>query len=267
MILRSASGFHPMSQIAEQQARADRLRPAAQPERYTAEPVSRPLEQGSMDATRRALILSFGSVLVAWPICIAAQPAQRVFRIGVLSPGTPPPGPLDALKQGLRDLGYEDGRNIAIEWRFSGTTDERLRDLAEELVRLKVDLIVAINTQASLAVKRATATTPIVFARVSDPVRTGLVASFAHPSGNITGFSNFSDELSGKRLAVIRELMPTASRLAVLWNTGNPGIELSVREMERANSHVGLELHLLGERQQVRQREADVLQERGLREP
>ena len=162
----------------------------------------------------------------------------------MLSPGTPPPGPLDALKQGLLDLGYEDGRNISIAWRFSGEKDERLRDLAEELVRLKVEVIVAINTSASLAAKRATPTTPIVIARVSDPVRTGLVASFAHPGGNITGLSNFSDELSGKRLAVIKEIMPTASRLAVLWNAANPGIELSVKEMERASAKSGVELHL-----------------------
>jgi ABC-type uncharacterized transport system substrate-binding protein len=199
-----------------------------------------------MNGTRRTFILSVVSVLVAWPLYVAAQQAQRTFRIGVLSPGTPPPGPLDALRQGLRELGYEDGRNISIEWRFAGATNERLRDLAEELVRLKVDVIVAINTQASLAAKRATATTPIVIARVSDPVRTGLVASFAHPGGNITGLSNFSDELSGKRLAVIREILPTASRLAVFWNIGNPGIELSVREMERASTQFGIELHLHG---------------------
>ena len=134
-----------------------------------------------MDDIRRAFILSSASALVTWPLCIAAQQAQRVFRIGVLSPGTPPPGPLDALRQGLRELGYEDGRNISIEWRFSGATDERLRDLAEELVHLKVDVIVAINTQASLAAKRATATTPIVIARVSDPVRTGWLPASPTP--------------------------------------------------------------------------------------
>ena len=205
-----------------------------------------PPSEDLMNGTRRAFIRSVGAVLATWPLCVGAQQAQRVFRIGVLSPGTPPPGPLDALKQGLRELGYEDGRNISIEWRFSGAKDERLRELAEELVRLKVDVIVAINTQASLAAKRATPTTPIVIARVSDPVRTGLVASFAHPGGNVTGLSNFSDELSGKRLAVIKEIMPTASRLAVLWNTANPGIELSVREMERASTKFGLELHLHG---------------------
>jgi putative ABC transport system substrate-binding protein len=196
--------------------------------------------------TRRTLVLSVATVLITGSRRAAAQPAQRVFRIGVLSPGTPPPGPLNALSQGFRELGYEDGRNISIEWRFSGTTDERLRDLAEELVRLKVDVIVSINTQASLAAKQATATTPIVIARVSDPVRTGLVSSFAHPGGNVTGLSGFSDELSGKRLALIRELMPTLSRLAVLWNAGNPGIELSVKEMARAGTKLGIELHLHG---------------------
>ena len=201
-----------------------------------------------MNGARRAFILSVGSVLVAWPLCIAAQPVQRVFRIGVLSPGTPPPGPLDAMRQGLRELGYEDGRNITIDWRFAGATNERLRDLAEELVRLKVDVIVAITTPASLAAKRATATTPIVIARVSDPVRTGLVASFARPGGNITGLSNFSDELSSKRLELIKELVPMVSRLAVLWNTGNPGIELSEREMERASKQLGIELHPHGVR-------------------
>src|SRR6266446_7494600 len=103
-----------------------------------------------MNGSRREFVLSLGSVLAAWPLDVAAQPPPRVFRVGVLSPGTAPPGPLDALRQGLRDLGYEDGRNISIEWRFAGASNEPLRDLAEELVRLKVDVIVAINTQASL---------------------------------------------------------------------------------------------------------------------
>src|SRR5207244_12419741 len=106
-----------------------------------------------MNGTRREFVLSLGSVLAAWPLDVAAQAPPRVFRVGVLSPGTAPPGPLDALRQGLRDLGYEDGRNISIEWRFAGASNEPLRDLAEELVRLKVDVIVAINTQASLAAR------------------------------------------------------------------------------------------------------------------
>jgi putative tryptophan/tyrosine transport system substrate-binding protein len=138
-------------------------------------------------------------VLVAWLRCLAAQQTQRVFRIGVLSPGTTPPGPLHVLRQGLRDLGYEDGRNISIEWRFSGATDDRLRELAEELVRLKVDVIVAINTPASLAAKRATATTPIVIARVSDPNRiqailtqSGLVEDDIQPQGRVPNPVNFT---------------------------------------------------------------------------
>ena len=169
-----------------------------------------------------------------------------MFRIGVLSPGDPPPGPLEALRQGLRELGYEEGRNIAIEWRFAGAGNDRFRELAEELVRLKVDVIVAINTQASLAAKRATTTTPIVITRVSDPVRTGLVASFARPGGNITGVSNFSDELSGKRLELIKQLVPMLSRLAVVWDAGNPGIELSVRGMEQAGPQFGIRVHTHG---------------------
>src|SRR5260370_15333133 len=184
--------------------------------------------------------------LLAAPLAAEAQPAGRVYRIGVLSPGTAPPGPLEALRQGLRELGYNEGRNIAVEWRFAGAADEHLRDLAEELVRLKVDVIVSINTTASLAAKRATQTTPIVIARVSDPVRSGLVASFARPRGNITGGSNFSDELSGKRLALIRELIPALSRLAVLWNADNPGIGLSVSEMERGSSQFGVHLQVHG---------------------
>jgi putative ABC transport system substrate-binding protein len=192
---------------------------------------------------RRTFLAGTGAVLLAAPLAAETQQPQRVFRIGVLSPGAPPPGPLEALRQGLRELGYEDGRNLTIEWRFAGATNERFSELAEELVRLKLDVIVSINTQASLAVKNATRATPIVIVRVSDPVRTGLVASFAHPGGNITGVSNFSDELSGKRLELIREMLPSSPRVAVLWNAGNPGIEVSVREMERAGSQSGVQLH------------------------
>ncbi len=195
---------------------------------------------------RRTFLGVIAGGLLAAPLAAEAQPAGRVYRIGVLSPGTAPPGPLEALRQGLRELGYNEGRNIAVEWRFAGAADEHLRDLAEELVRLKVDVIVSINTTASLAAKRATQTTPIVIARVSDPVRSGLVASFARPGGNITGVSNFSDELSGKRLGLIRELIPAVSRLAVLWNADNPGIGLSVSEMERGSSQFGVHLQVHG---------------------
>src|SRR5438445_7936325 len=102
-----------------------------------------------------AVVLALGLTLAV--LAAEAQQSGRVYRVGVRSPGSPPPGPLDALRQGLRELGYEGGRNLSIDWRFSGATDDRLRDLADELVHLKVDVIVAINTQASLAAKRATA--------------------------------------------------------------------------------------------------------------
>jgi putative ABC transport system substrate-binding protein len=194
---------------------------------------------------RRVFIGTVASGLLAAPLAAAGQ-AGKVYRIGVLSSGTAPPGPLDALRQGLRELGYDEGRNIAIEWRFAGATDERLPHLAEELVRLKVDVTVSINTPPSLAAKRATRTTPIVFARVSDPVRTGLVGSFARPGENLTGLTNFSDELSGKRLGLIKELIPAASRLAVLWNADNPGIGLSVSEMERGTAQFGFRLQVHG---------------------
>jgi ABC-type uncharacterized transport system substrate-binding protein len=195
---------------------------------------------------RRVFISSLAGGLLAAPLAAEAQPAGKVSRIGVLSPGTAPPGQLEALRQGLHELGYDDGRNIVIEWRFAGATDERLPNLAEELVRLKVDVIVSINTPPSLAAKRATQTTPIVFVRVSDPVRTGLVASFARPGGNLTGLTNFSDELSGKRLGLIKELIPAVSRLAALWNADNPGIGLSVSEMERTTPRFGVHLQVHG---------------------
>ncbi len=195
---------------------------------------------------RRVFLSAVTGGLLAAPLAAGAQQAGKVYRIGVLSPGAAPPGPLEALRQGLRELGYDEGRNIAIEWRFAGATDERLPDLAEELVRLKVDVIVSINTPPSLAAKRATRTTPIVFARVSDPVRTGLVASFARPGGNLTGLTNFSDELSGKRLGLIKELIPALSRLAALWNADNPGIGLSVSEMERSTAQFGVDLQVHG---------------------
>ncbi len=195
---------------------------------------------------RRRFIATVAGGLLAAPLAVEAQQAQRIFRVGVLSPGAAPPGPLEALSQGLHALGYKEGRNLKIEWRFAGATSERFSELAEELARLKLDVIVSINTQASLAVKNATRVTPIVIVRVSDPVRTGLVASFAHPGGNITGVSNFSDELSGKRLELIKELLPVGPRLAVLWNAGNPGIDVSVKEMERAASQNGVQLRAHG---------------------
>ena len=127
---------------------------------------------------------------------------------GVLSPGSLPLGPLEAFRQTLREVGYIDGQNITIEWRFAEGKNDRLPQLAEDLVRLKVDVIFVINTQAAQAAKKVAGTIPIVFARVSDPTRTGLVASLSRPGGNITGLSNVADELGGKRLELLKETLP-----------------------------------------------------------
>jgi len=164
----------------------------------------------------------------------AQQLAKKVTRIGVLSPGALPLGPLEAFRQTLREVGYIDGQNITIEWRFAEGKNDRLPQLAEDLVRLKVDVIFVINTQATQAAKKVAGTIPIVFARVSDPTRTGLVASLSRPGGNITGLSNVADELGGKRLELLKETLPHLSQVAVLWNSGNPGVALIVKEMEFA---------------------------------
>ena len=189
--------------------------------------------------------LVFGSIHPAE----AQQLAKKVTRIGVLSPGSLPLGPLEAFRQTLREVGYIDGQNITIEWRFAEGKNDRLPQLAEDLVRLKVDVIFVINTQAAQAAKKVAGTIPIVFARVSDPTRTGLVASLSRPGGNITGLSNVADELGGKRLELLKETLPHVSQVAVLWNSGNPGVALIVKEMESASPRLNVQLHSVGMRE------------------
>jgi putative ABC transport system substrate-binding protein len=175
-----------------------------------------------------------------------AQPPAKVSRIGVLAPGCPPPSPtLDVLLQGLRNLGYVDGQTIAIEWRYSEGRAERFPNLAAELARLKVDLIVAVSTPAALAAKHATSTIPIVMVYVADPVGTKLVPSLGRPGGNLTGVSDMAAELSAKRLELLKEAVPTLSRVAVLWNAADPGMVLRFRELEAAAKVLGVTLHSL----------------------
>jgi putative tryptophan/tyrosine transport system substrate-binding protein len=175
-----------------------------------------------------------------------AQPPAKVSRIGVLSPGCLPPSPtLDVLLQGLRDLGYVDGQTVAIEWRYSEGRAERFPDLAAELVRLPVDLIVAISTPAALAAKHATSTIPIVMVYVADPVGTGLVTSLGRPGGNLTGVSDMATDLSAKRLELLKEAVPRLSRVAVLWNAADPGMVLRFREIETAARALGVTLQSL----------------------
>jgi putative ABC transport system substrate-binding protein len=163
------------------------------------------------------------------------------------------PGPAEArtatqeaaLLQGLRDLGYAEGRNLTVEYRFADSTD-RLADLAAELVGLPVDLIVATGgSPAAVAARRATATIPIVFIVVSDPVGRGLVASLAHPGGNLTGLTNVAPELAPKRLELLRTIVPGLARLALMVNANNPGTLLQANEITAAAGVLGVEVQAL----------------------
>lgn len=172
----------------------------------------------------------------------APLPANA-FRIGVLSPGCSPPAPLfRTLLQGLRDLGYTEGENVSIEWRYSKGKSEDFANLAAELAHMDVDVIVAMSTPAALAAKRATRTTPIVMLYVADPKGTGLVASLAQPGGNITGVSDMATDLSAKRLALLKEVVPTLSRVAVIWNASDPGMALRFKEIQSAAQMQGVTL-------------------------
>lgn len=165
----------------------------------------------------------------------SAQPQPKLARVGVVSPGSPPLGPLEAFQAGLRESGYVEGRNLQIEWRFAEGRNDRLAALIEDLVRARVDVMFVVNTQAAQAAKKAAGRIPVVFARVSDPTRTGLVASLSRPGGNMTGISNVADELGAKRIETLKTLIPQISKIVVLWNSGNPGVALILRELENAS--------------------------------
>ena len=174
---------------------------------------------------RREFITLLGGAAAAWPLAARAQqPAAKVPRIGFLGNST---ADLEAnlvgpFRDGLRALGYEEGRNIVIEYRWAEGEYERFPALIAELVASNVDVIVTAGTPASLAVKKATTTIPLVMVAVGDPVATGLVASLARPGGNITGLTSISSEMEGKRLELLREVVPKVSHIAVLWNAASP---------------------------------------------
>jgi len=203
---------------------------------------------------RRTLLYGLGVGLLAAPLAVEAQEAGKVWRIGVLSPGAPGrSAPLEAFRQGLRELGYVEGQNTIIAEKFAEDRTDRLTVLAQDLVQARVDAIFAINTPAALAAKRATATIPIVVTRVSDPVGTGLVATLAQPGKNITGLTTVSPEVSGKRLELLRDALPGVQKVTVLWNPANTGHAANVREIEAAGPQLGLEVSAVGVR-----REGDV---------
>ncbi len=188
-------------------------------------------------------ILAFA--LLAAPLPAGAQYSLNVPRIGYLAPDSDTPL-FEAFRQGLRDLGWVQGQNIAIEVRSAEGKYERLPELAAELVRLKVNVIVASTTPAALAAKQATTTVPIVIQFVADPIGSGLVASLAHPGGNITGWTHLGRELRGKYVELLKEAVPRATRIGVLWNPANPIHEPSLREVEAAAKALKVQLHPVG---------------------
>ena len=196
---------------------------------------------------RRAFLAGSGAVLLAPPLAAEAQPAGKVYCIGVLEPTSMAlnAANLDAFRQGLRELGYVEGRNMRIEYRSADGRSERFPDLAAELVRLKVDVILTRGTPAVMAAKNATGTIPVVMAASGDPVLSGVVSSLARPGGNVTGLSAVVVEVSGKRLELIREMAPGVSRVAALFNMSNPNDALQWKEIETAAPSLRVQLQLL----------------------
>jgi putative tryptophan/tyrosine transport system substrate-binding protein len=185
------------------------------------------------------------AVLLTVAVVAEAQQPKKVPRIGFLSSNTSTNPRYEAFRQGLRELGYVEGKNIVIEWRHAEGKFNRLPELAAELVRLKVDVIVTGGPYSTRPAKEATATIPIVMAFDSDPVGSGFVASLAHPGGNITGLSNLAPELSGKQLELLKEIVPKLSRLAVLGNSTVAGNAQALKEMELAAGAFGVKLQYL----------------------
>jgi putative tryptophan/tyrosine transport system substrate-binding protein len=196
---------------------------------------------------RREFITLLGGV-AAWPVRVRAQQLAKVPRIGFLGAVTPEDFPHleNAFREGLQEAGYVEGRNLLIEYRWAEGKAERLPELATELVQLKVDAIFCITSAAARAAKDATTTIPVVFVGVSDPVKYGLVTGLARPGGNMTGLGHFTPELNGKRLELMKEVVPGLVRVAVLWNTGNESHEEQLKDLAGPARTLGMQLHPVG---------------------
>jgi putative ABC transport system substrate-binding protein len=202
---------------------------------------------------RRAFISLLGGAAIAWPLAARAQQATKVPRIGTLSPGRselsdPTLNMLNAFLQGLHELGYTEGQNVAIERQYADGSSDRLRELAAELVRRKPDMIVAFSTTAARPAKQATDTIPIVAVGMADPVADELVASLARPGGNVTGTTFLGPELVAKRLQLLREVVPGLSRVAALWHPhaySERTMAGVLNEIEVAARTLGLQLQLV----------------------
>jgi len=195
---------------------------------------------------RRRFLATLGGAAVAWPfVAQAQQPAKPT--IGFLVAGTPLSHGqwVAAFVQRLRELGWIEGRTIAIEYRWGEGRNERFAEIADEFARRKVDVIVTSATAAVVAAKQATSVIPIVFAAAGDPVGTGLVASLARPGGNVTGLSIQQTDVAAKRLELLREVVPGLGRLAILANVGSPSVVLDMREVEATARTLGLEVTTL----------------------
>jgi putative tryptophan/tyrosine transport system substrate-binding protein len=192
---------------------------------------------------RRKFITLLGGA-AAWPIAARAQQPGKLPTVGLLVPGTPSSHgqAVAAFVQRLRELGWIDGRTVAIEYRYAEGRADRAAEIAAEFVRLKVDVIVTSGTPQVLAAKQATAAIPIVFAAAGDPVGTGLVASLARPGGNVTGLSLEQTETVGKRLELLREVIPSLGRLAILANVSNPAVALDMGEVQTTARTLGVEV-------------------------
>ena len=193
---------------------------------------------------RREFITLLGGAAAAWPLAARAQPSGKTYRIGFLGVTSYAEyrRRVDALRTGLRQLGYEEGKNIVIHYRWAEGRYDRLPELAAELVKLNVDVIVTHSTPGALAAKQATSTIPIVMAAVGDPVAAGLVASLARPGGNLTGLTFFFAEICAKRVELIKEAIPTLTRVAVFVNPANPSHPIALAAMQRTASALGVEL-------------------------
>jgi putative ABC transport system substrate-binding protein len=198
-----------------------------------------------------AATLALALVLLAAPLAAEAQPAGRVWRIGYFAPGAQPPDALPpaALREGLQALGYVEGKNITFISRWAEAKMDRMPRLAEEIVRSNVDLIVTLGGPPSEAAKAATSTVPIVMTGAGDAVGIGLVASLARPGGNLTGVTDNAADLSAKRLGLLKEAVPTASRIAILWNAADRAMTLRYQEIERAANLLRVTVQALGVRE------------------
>ena len=193
---------------------------------------------------RRKFLAALGGVAAAWPLAARAQQAGKLPTIGFFSAGSAAAlrDWVTALVQRLRELGWIEGRTVAMEYRWADGHNDRLAEIAAELVRLKVDVIVTHSAAPVIAAKQATAVIPVVFATAADPLATGLVASLARPGGNVTGLSSQTSELAGKRLEVLRELIPGLHRLAILANAAAPHAVLEMADTEETARKLGIEV-------------------------